>query len=46
VIVYKVAKAAAARLPSPRDVVEGFMCLTTVVGLVLVLEWVLDTVRY
>jgi hypothetical protein len=39
-------RAAAASLPGPRDVVDGFMCLATVVGLVLVLEWVLDTIRF
>ena len=28
------------------DVIDGFMCLATVIGLVMVLEWVLDTIRF
>ena len=39
-------KVIAASLPGPRDVIDGFMCLATVAGLVLVLEWVLDMVKY
>ncbi len=28
------------------DAIDGFMCLATVIGLVLVIEWVLDTIKF
>lgn len=42
----KVAEVLAASLPGPRDIIDGTFCLATVVGLVLVLEWVLDTIKF